>query len=74
VDISSDSKNEEACVQYDLRQNTDNENLFILHEVWKNDEGLDLHNKQSYLLEFVRKTDLFLEEKPTIYRTTSRIR
>lgn len=70
VDLSRDSKNEEACLQYDLHQNTDNENLFILHEVWKNDEGLDFHNKQSYLLEFIKKANLFLEEKPTIYRTS----
>jgi quinol monooxygenase YgiN len=70
--LTENSKKEMACIQYDLHQNIDDKNVFILHEVWKNKDGLDLHNKQSYLQEFIQKTDLFLEEKIVVY-VTSRI-
>jgi quinol monooxygenase YgiN len=67
--LVAQSRKETACLQYDLHQNIDDPNIFVFHEVWKNKEGLDLHNIQSYLQEFFQKTDLFLEEKPTIYKT-----
>ena len=68
--LAENSKQEEACLQYDLHQNIEDINVFLLHEVWKSKKGLDLHNEQSYLLEFIQKTDLFLEEKPTIFKTS----
>ena len=72
VDLTKNSKKEATCLQYDLHQNIEDPNVFILHEVWKNKEGLDLHNKQSYLLKFIQTSELFLEEKITVF-TTSRI-
>jgi quinol monooxygenase YgiN len=70
VNLVGQSRKESACLQYDLHQNSDDPNIFIFHEVWKNKEGLDLHNRQPYLQEFIQKTALFLEEKPTIYKTS----
>jgi quinol monooxygenase YgiN len=70
--LVENSKKETACVQYDLHQNIDDPNVFILHEVWKNKEGLDLHKEQSYSLKFNRTSKLFLEEKIAVY-VTSRI-
>lgn len=67
--LVAQSRKETACLQYDLHQNIDHPNIFVFHEVWKNKEGLDLHNMQSYLQEFIQKTDLFLEENLTIYKT-----
>ncbi|WP_217362508.1 putative quinol monooxygenase [Flavobacterium sp. M31R6] len=72
VDLTKNSKKEATCLQSDLHQNIEDPNVFILHEVWKNKEGLDLHNKQSYLLKFIQTSELFLEEKITVF-TTSRI-
>lgn len=43
---------EEGCLQYDLHQGVDKPNVFIFHEVWKNQETLDLHNAQEYLKHF----------------------
>jgi quinol monooxygenase YgiN len=70
--LVDNSIKESACLQYDLHQNTEDTNVFILHEVWKNKEGLDLHKEQSYSLEFNRTSKLFLEEKRLVY-VTSRI-
>ncbi len=72
VDLSRDSKNEEACLQYDLHQNTDDLDIFILHEVWKNIEGLDLHKEQPHFLKFNEVSELYLDGRMKIF-TTSRI-
>jgi quinol monooxygenase YgiN len=69
-DLVENSKKETACVQYDLHQNIDDPNIFILHEVWKNKDGLDLHKEQSYSLKFNRTSQIFLEEKIVVYVTS----
>jgi quinol monooxygenase YgiN len=69
-DLVENSKKETACVQYDLHQNIDDPNIFILHEVWKNNDGLDLHKEQSYSLKFNRTSQIFLEEKIVVYVTS----
>ncbi|MBW4361646.1 putative quinol monooxygenase [Flavobacterium taihuense] len=73
VDLTKNSKKEAACFQYDLHQNIEDPNVFILHEVWKNKEGLDLHKEELYFLKFNQVSELFLEEKITVFET-SRIR
>ena len=68
--LAENSKKEVACLQYDLHQNIDDPNFFILHEVWKNIEGLDLHKEQSHSLKFNEASEHFLEEKITVYATS----
>ena len=51
--LVKNSRKETACLQYDLHQSIDDPNVFIFHEVWANKEGLDFHNKQLYLQEFI---------------------
>lgn len=68
--LVENSRKEKACLQYDLHQNIDDPNVFIFHEVWANKEGLDFHNKKSYLQEFIRTSEVFLVEKPTLYFTS----
>jgi len=70
VDLTKNSKKEAACLQYDLHQNMQDPNVFILHEVWKNNEGLDLHKEQSHFLKFNEASELFLEEKITVFETS----
>ncbi|MDR6843756.1 putative quinol monooxygenase [Flavobacterium granuli] len=70
IDLSKNSNEEAACLQYDLHQNLEDPNLFILHEVWKNHEGLDLHKEQSHFLKFNEVSELFLEEKITVFKTS----
>ena len=36
------SKKEDACIQYDVHQSIDDENIFVLNEEWKSLEGLAL--------------------------------
>lgn len=62
------SRKEDACIQYDVHQSIDDENLFILNEEWESLDGLSLHNEQSYSKEFFASFDK-LQEQPIIYRS-----
>ncbi|RZL39798.1 MAG: antibiotic biosynthesis monooxygenase [Pedobacter sp.] len=63
------TRKETACLQYDLHQDMNDKNVFVFYEIWQNQRGLDLHNEQSYIKEFVALANDKLEEKPAIYLT-----
>lgn len=58
---------EEACEKYELQQDIEDETVFIFHEIWKNKEGLDAHNQQIYIREFVDRVPELLEKPAEIY-------
>lgn len=51
------SRNEEACLQYDLFQSTEDENTYVFNEIWASQSGLDWHNEQQYILDFIKSSD-----------------
>lgn len=51
------TQKEAACLQYDLHQSNDDENVFIFYEIWANKTGLDEHNKMPYIKEFINLSD-----------------
>lgn len=65
----SETRKEEACEVYTLHQGTEDKNQFIFYEIWKNNEGLALHNEQPYIKAFGNLVDEKLAEKPQIYLT-----
>jgi quinol monooxygenase YgiN len=67
MDMVVSSRKEEACIQYDLHESASN-HTFIFQEEWKDQTGLDLHNKQPYLLNFVAQAGR-LTDDIIIYKT-----
>lgn len=63
------TRKESACLQYDLHQSIENENIFVFYEIWENQFGLDNHNTQSYIEEFRQLVTEKLAELPEIYLT-----
>jgi len=61
------TRKEEACEKYELQQSLDDKTVFIFHEIWKSKDGLDAHNQQSYIKEFVEKAPDLLENPAEIY-------
>ncbi|MCZ4243024.1 putative quinol monooxygenase [Pedobacter punctiformis] len=55
LDMVVNSRKETACLQYDLHHEVE-ENIFIFHEEWADQAGLDAHNEQSYIKAFVEKS------------------
>ncbi|MFZ4862776.1 putative quinol monooxygenase [Sphingobacterium sp. Mn56C] len=52
LNMVAETRKEKACLQYDLHQGTDDPATFVFYEIWENQEGLDLHNKQPYIQNF----------------------
>ena len=65
----SETVKEEANELYSLHQDIENPNCFVFYEIWKNKEGLDLHNQQPYIQAFGKLIDEKLQEKPQLFLT-----
>ncbi|WPO78701.1 putative quinol monooxygenase [Flavobacterium sp. KACC 22761] len=64
--LVTETRKEAACIRYDLHTC---ENVFILWEEWKDQPGLDLHNNQSYLQDFIKKTENLVSSPIQVYKT-----
>jgi len=62
------TQQEAACELYTLHQSIEDKNTFVFYEIWKNQTGLNLHNEQNYIKEFVGLIEEKLQENPLIFR------
>lgn len=69
LNMVENSKKEKACLQYDLHQNQEDDAVFIFHEIWENEAGLELHNTQPYIQKFIRESGNLISEPILIYKT-----
>ena len=68
-DLVSASIAEEGCLQYELFQDGANENQFVIHETWVNQDALVSHTRKPPYIAFrVRTVDL-LDGEAGIYQT-----
>jgi quinol monooxygenase YgiN len=65
--LVTETRKEAACVRYDLHKS---ENVFILWEEWQDQPGLDIHNNQSYLLDFISQSETLVSTPVQVYKTT----
>jgi quinol monooxygenase YgiN len=64
--LVTETRKEEACVRYDLHTT---ENIFIIWEEWKDQTGLDLHNSQPHISDFISKSETLLDCPVKVYKT-----
>jgi quinol monooxygenase YgiN len=64
--LVTETRKEAACVRYDLHGAN---NVFIIWEEWKDQPGLDIHNNQPYLLDFVAKSESLVSSPIQVYKT-----
>ncbi|MBS7231353.1 antibiotic biosynthesis monooxygenase [Flavobacterium psychroterrae] len=64
--LVTETRKEAACVRYDLHAS---ENIFIIWEEWKDQPGLDIHNNQPYLLDFIAKSKSLVASPIQVYKT-----
>ncbi|TDO73573.1 quinol monooxygenase YgiN [Flavobacterium chryseum] len=67
LNLVQQTRKEEACLRYDLHTT---ENVFIIWEEWKDQAGLDFHNNQPYLQDFIVKSESFVSAPIQVYKTT----
>ena len=59
IDIT---RNEVGCINYDLHQDYENENLFLFFENWESRDLWQNHMNNSHLADYVKATDGAIEE------------
>jgi quinol monooxygenase YgiN len=65
--LVAETRKEAACVRYDLHTT---ENVFIIWEEWKDQPGLDFHNSQPYLQDFIKQSEDLVASPIQVYKTT----
>ena len=65
--LVTETRKEAACIRYDLHAT---ENTFILWEEWSDQPGLDIHNQQPYLLDFITQSEALVSTPIQVYKTT----
>lgn len=68
LNMVEQTRKEEACLLYNLHNGTDDKNIFFFYEIWESQEGLDAHNQQPYIQEFVKIAGEKLQEAPVIIK------
>lgn len=53
---------EEGCINYNLHQDNENANLFLVYENWKSAEALDLHSASEHFVAFVKAAEGAFDE------------
>lgn len=69
LELVCHSTKEAACLQYDLHQVDSDPDIFIFHEEWSDAAGLDLHNTQPHILNFINNTNDLREGNIIIHKT-----
>lgn len=72
LQLLAESRKESACIQYNLQQDREDRNLFIFHEIWEDQKGLDLHNSQPHISRFVADS-VHIIDGPVIIHNTERL-
>lgn len=65
--LVTNTRKEAACIRYDLHYS---DTIFIIWEEWKDQSGLDIHNSQKYLIDFVAESEDLLAAPIQVYKTT----
>ena len=58
------SRNEEGNVYYDIYRNSEDSNIFLIHEEWKGEAAIDF--EQPHFKQLVNNTKPFLQSDPEI--------
>lgn len=64
--LVTETRKEAACVRYDLHHAN---HVFIIWEEWKDQTGLDIHDNQPYLLDFIAKSESLVSSPIQVYKT-----
>ncbi len=56
------TREEEGCINYDLHQDNENENLFLFYENWASKELWQKHMNNDHLVAYLKATDGAVED------------
>jgi quinol monooxygenase YgiN len=56
------SRREPGCIQYDLHEHTTKPDVFVMYEIWKDQEALDAHVSSNHFQSFLTVAEPILAE------------
>ena len=65
-ELIEESRKEEGCVSYHLKQNTERENYLVFVEEWKSNEAIEKHNSSEHFTRIVPLLVEMCEDAPVI--------
>ena len=60
IALAKQTRKEQGCINYDLHQAEEDNNLFIFYENWKSQKDLDGHMQKPYLKAFLENCNEWL--------------
>ena len=67
--LVNESRAEKACLQFDLHQSIEDENIFIINEEWVEKSWFELHLQQEHVSTFISVSENYIENKVIIYKS-----
>ena len=64
-----ESRKDAGCIQYNLHQGIDDQNVFVFQEIWESKAALDAHNEQPFIREFLELAQTKLQTAPAVFLT-----
>ncbi|MBT2623699.1 putative quinol monooxygenase [Chryseobacterium sp. ISL-6] len=71
--LVKETQKETACFQYELHQDIESPNIFIMLEEWENEEGIKKHNESDHFLAFLKKSETLMLTPLQIFKTLKSI-
>lgn len=62
IKLIEPTKQEEGCINYDLHQDNENENLFLFYENWVNRDLWQKHMNNAHIAAYAKATEGAVEE------------
>lgn len=62
-----ETRKEDGCIQYDLYEDHRNKGVFFLHEAWKSNEDLHIHQISDHMMSFRENITPLLESPNKVY-------
>lgn len=61
IKLIAKTRAEEGCLNYDLHQDNENENLFLFYENWTNRDLWQKHMENDHIADYMKATDEAVE-------------
>lgn len=62
IKLLEPTRAERGCINYNLHQDNENENLFMFYENWESHDLWQQHMKNTHLVEYMKTTEGAVEE------------
>ena len=60
--LRNSTRTEDGCINIDLHQNNQNENIFWIYENWESRELMQIHRQSAHLAEYIKATNGAVQE------------